>query len=124
VGKKVWNYEKRCLPWYPGGSLPASQRKHFWQTRQSGCQNSITGAPGTMVNINMQNYRAIAIRLISMSCFKTIHQLMHRPKYLSSPMGERLSKEIYDENDAWVETTYYIRDALVRNFKDFAPAKL
>jgi len=39
-------------------------------------------------------------------------------------MGQGLSKEIYDENDAWVETTYYIRDALVRNFKDFAPAKL
>ena len=28
-----------------------------------------------------------------------------------NPMGQRLSKEIYDENDAWVETTYYIRDA-------------
>ena len=41
-----------------------------------------------------------------------------------NPMDQRLSKEIYDENDAWVETTYYIRDALVRNFKDFAPAKL
>ena len=69
VGKKVWNYKKRCLHWYPSGSLAASQRKHFWQTSQSGCQNSTTGAPGTMVNINMQNYRAIAIRLISMSCF-------------------------------------------------------
>jgi hypothetical protein len=39
-------------------------------------------------------------------------------------MGQRLSKEIYDENDAWVETTYYIRDAQARNFKDFALAKL
>jgi hypothetical protein len=41
-----------------------------------------------------------------------------------NPMGQRLSKEIYDENDAWVETTYYIRDAQARNFKDFALAKL
>jgi len=35
-----------------------------------------------------------------------------------NPMGQSLSKELYDENDAWVETTYYIRDALVRNLKD------
>ncbi len=40
------------------------------------------------------------------------------------PMCQRLSKEIYDENDEWVETTYYIRDPQVRNFKGFAPAKL